>query len=247
MRLCGFILAAGLGTRLRGLFPSLPKPLVPLGDRPAISYAMDFLIKAGVSRVIVNIHHMKDRMRETLPKILPPGMDLLISEEETILGTGGGLLHARGWFSPEAFDGLIVVNSDILTDFSPDRLLSLVKRDMPDVHLILSGVGPESERNRIGLFPGGEIWFPGMDSGGRRVRHGFFLGIHFIRPEVLVPFQEGGPVSVIDLYRRLILEGRRVQGSFTRKFWVDLGTEDGYRHGLRHLSGRSKESFPGVG
>lgn len=238
MKLCGFILAAGLGTRIRPLFPNLPKPLLPLNGRPAIAYAMDFLRRAGVSKVIVNVHYMKEQMKEALPALLPPGMELRISEEDTLLGTGGGILHARPDF--DAFDRLLVVTSDILVDLSPKRLLDRVFREDPAVHLVLSRSGPLSERGKIGRLSSGAIWLPGMTLPGNGFVPGYFTGIHLIRPSALAGFVESGPLSIIDLYRTLIRQGARVEGSFTTKPWIDLGTEDGYRRGLQAISEKAR-------
>lgn len=241
MNICGFVLAAGLGTRLRSLFPDIPKPLVPLGHgQPAIAWTMDFLKKAGASRIIVNTHYRREEMRAALPGIAPSGVELVLSEEEVILGTGGGILNARPFF--EEYDWLVVANADILAEVSPGRIRRIAEREQSDVHLVLSPQGPLEERGRIGLRSSGEVWLPGeeVEPG---IRGGFFLGIHFIRPSVFEGMVLEGSPSIIDLYRRIKEEGARVRASFTKKFWVDLGTEDGYRSALRHLeeiSGRDR-------
>ncbi len=238
MKICGFVLAAGLGTRIRALFPDLPKPLVPVAGRPAISWPLSFLEECGASRVIVNTHYRREMMRTALPGLVPGGMELVLSEEETILGTGGGILNARKWFLD--FDWLVVVNADILTDLRPGRLLHRANADRSDIHLVLSPRGPETERGRIGRETGGDLWFCGEE---RRAgtRSGVFLGIHFVRPSVFEGVGLEGTPSIIDLYRRMRADGRRIRGSFTRSFWVDLGTEDGYRRALEHFgSGRTK-------
>ncbi len=245
MRLCGFILAAGLGTRLRAIFPEVPKPLVPVGGRPAIAWAMDILGETGASRIIVNTHYQRERMKRELTNLVPPGIELLISEEETLLGTGGGILNARKGFL--SYDWLLVVNADILTDFRPVEILSGLGKEGPDIHLILSETGPENEQGKIGLSGSGDLWLPGQEPGEGSTRKGVFIGIHFIRPTVLEPIAVEGPVSIMEIYRQLIREGKRIRGSFTEKFWVDLGTEDGYRRALRHLSERpeGKSRAPG--
>jgi len=238
MKVCGFILAAGLGTRLRPLFPDIPKPLVPLAGRPAIARAIDFLESAGVTRIIVNAHYQRDRIKAELPPLFPPGVELTVSEEETLLGTGGGILKAREYFS--SFDWLVVTNADILTDFRPSRTLEKVEKEGADVCLVLSSSGPRSEWGKVGLLPSGKLWFPGQEEERVKIRPGIFIGVHFVRPSVLQSFELKGPVSIVDLYRQLIREGKNLRGTFTKKFWVDLGTEDGYRRGLRHLSEGSK-------
>lgn len=243
MRICGFVLAAGLGTRLRPLFPDQPKPLVPLGGRPAISWALSFLESCGVSRVIVNTHYRRERMREALPGLVPPGVDLILSEEESLLGTGGGILNAREHF--RGFDWLVVVNADVLADLRPAPHFRRAMKERADVHLVLSARGPDSERGRIGLRPSGNLWFAGEER-EPGLRSGIFLGIHFVRPWVFEGFALEGTPSIIDLYRKMRAEGLRIRGSFTRAFWTDLGTEDGFRRALEHLA-PLPGIVPGVG
>jgi len=78
VKICGFVLAAGLGTRIRALFPDLPKPLVPVAGRPAISWPLSFLEECGASRVIVNTHYRREMMRTALPGLVPGGMELVL-------------------------------------------------------------------------------------------------------------------------------------------------------------------------
>ncbi|MCL4485879.1 MAG: sugar phosphate nucleotidyltransferase [Nitrospirae bacterium] len=233
MRICGFVLAAGLGTRLRPLFPDHPKPLVPLGGRPAISRAFSLLDNLGASRVIVNIHYRREMMREALPRLVAPGTDLVLSEEETLLGTGGGILNARDYF--RGFDWLVIVNADILTDLRLGLHLERAMKDRSDVHLVLSPRGPETEKGRIGRRPSGDLWFRGEER-EPGIRPGVFLGVHFVRPTVFDGLVLEGTPAIVDLYRTMRREGRRVRGSFTRAFWVDLGTEDGFRRAIEHLA-----------
>ncbi len=243
MKICGFVLAAGLGTRIRPLFPDLPKPLVPVGGRPAIAWSIDLLASAGVSRIVVNVHHRREMMREALPGLAPPGVELLISEEETLLGTGGGIAHALELFS--GFDWLMVVNADILTAVSLRPLWRRAEREKSEAHLILSPQGPKSEQGRIGRAPSGGLWLAPPRGGAgssppeipHGVRPGVFIGVQIVRPEIFRGVDPARAPSVIDIYRARIAEGGRVRASFTDAFWVDLGTEDGYRRGQRYLEG----------
>ena len=237
MRLCGFILAAGLGTRIRSLFPDLPKPLVPVGGRPAIAWSIDLLVRAGVSRIVVNIHHRREMMRQALPALMPPGIELCFSEEERLLGTGGGIVHAQEFF--EGFDWLLIANADILAPLSLRPFWQRAVREESLAHLVLSSDGPESERGRIGRRSGGALWLPPAGGGEcpHDVKPGVFVGLHLVRPEVFRGADYREAPSVIDIYRRRLAEGRRIRASFTRSFWVDLGTEDGYRRASQYLEG----------
>ena len=110
-----FLLAAGLGTRLRPLTDSVPKCLVPVGGRPLLDVWLDNLRAAGVDEVLINLHHMAEKVRSHLtahrgePRVWT-------SYEHTLLGSAGTLVAGRQFIgSDEVF---LVVNGDDLTDFA---------------------------------------------------------------------------------------------------------------------------------
>ncbi len=102
------ILAAGLGTRMRPLTDTCPKPLLPLGGRPMIELALDHAVAAGVRRVVVNLHYLGGMIRDHLAARKVP--EILFSEEQPeILGTGGGIAKALPLLGAAPF---YTVNSD---------------------------------------------------------------------------------------------------------------------------------------
>src|ERR1041385_4856 len=85
-----FILGAGLGTRLRPLTEHLPKPLVPVGGRPLVKYALRHLAGVGVREVIINTHHAAEHWRKAFPSGEYEGIRLTFRHETVLLETGGG-------------------------------------------------------------------------------------------------------------------------------------------------------------
>src|SRR2546430_432207 len=92
------ILAAGLGTRLRPLSNSVPKPLLPVAGRPLIVWNLLLLRRYGITEVIINLHHLGDLIEKELGDGSRFGMRLAYSRESVILGTGGGINKAGGVF-----------------------------------------------------------------------------------------------------------------------------------------------------
>ncbi|MGE3633141.1 MAG: sugar phosphate nucleotidyltransferase, partial [Sandaracinaceae bacterium] len=90
----GMVFAAGLGTRLLPLTERLPKPAVPLVNRPLGAYSMERLAALGVTRCAVNLHHLADAAEAELSAHRPPSLELTFVREATLLGTGGGLRNA---------------------------------------------------------------------------------------------------------------------------------------------------------
>jgi MurNAc alpha-1-phosphate uridylyltransferase len=117
------VLAAGFGKRLRPITESLPKALVPVAGRPLIDYALDRLEAAGVEQVVVNTHHLADRVAAHLgPRARPR---IVLSHEQEILETGGGVLKALPLLGPDPF---LVVNGKIMwRNGKDDALLRLAR------------------------------------------------------------------------------------------------------------------------
>lgn len=103
------VLAAGLGTRLRPITNTTPKPLVTIAGKPMIDYVLDLLVNAGVSRAAVNVHHFADQMEAHLAQRAAP--EILISDErETLMNSGGGLVKGLRLLP----DGpVLVMNADL--------------------------------------------------------------------------------------------------------------------------------------
>lgn len=102
------ILAAGLGTRMRPLTNDTPKPLVKVAGRTLIDHAIDRLVAAGVTMIVVNVHYHAEKLRNHLAG--RRDVEIRISDEtDTILGTGGGIVRALPHFEGEPF---FVHNSD---------------------------------------------------------------------------------------------------------------------------------------
>src|SRR4051812_14785144 len=87
------VLAAGLGTRMRPLTDTLPKPLVPVAGKALIDHVLDRLVDAGVTTAVVNVHHMADAIEQHVNSRARP--EVLVSDERgELLGTGGGVVRA---------------------------------------------------------------------------------------------------------------------------------------------------------
>jgi mannose-1-phosphate guanylyltransferase len=109
-----FLLAAGLGTRLRPLTDHTPKCMIGIGDRPLLDIWLDALAKAGVDEVLVNLHHLAHVVRSHVAARSGPPVVHLVQERE-LLGSAGTLLANRGFVAGEQM--FLAVYADNLTDF----------------------------------------------------------------------------------------------------------------------------------
>lgn len=116
------VFAAGKGTRLRPFTDHCPKALVEIGGVPMLRRVIDKLIKAGITEIVVNVHHFADQIKDYIATNRNFGIDIHISDEsDKLLDTGGGILKAAEWLSNGGAP-FIVHNSDILTDFDLKKM-----------------------------------------------------------------------------------------------------------------------------
>jgi mannose-1-phosphate guanylyltransferase len=123
LRMKAMVLAAGLGTRLRPLTYELPKPMVPVLDRPVMEHILDLLQRHGFEHVIANLHYFPDTVRGYF------GERISYSMEEELLGTAGGVRACAEFFGDEPF---VVISGDALTDID--------LRALTDRHLQAGGI-----------------------------------------------------------------------------------------------------------
>ena len=108
-----FVLGAGLGTRLRPLTDELPKPLVPIFQKPLITFALDHLIDIGIDKFFINTHRLPEIFTSAFPENRYSGIDLTLVNEPVLLETGGGIKNIEAQLGSEPF---ITYSGDVLTD-----------------------------------------------------------------------------------------------------------------------------------
>jgi mannose-1-phosphate guanylyltransferase len=133
-----FVLAAGLGTRLHPLTDYLPKPLVPIFQKPLITFAFDHLIDAGIDRLVVNTHRLPEKFRETFPGSAYRDRRISFIYEPDLLETGGGIKNAESVLGTRSF---ITYSGDLLTDANLNSLIENHFRNRNDVTLALREKG----------------------------------------------------------------------------------------------------------
>jgi mannose-1-phosphate guanylyltransferase len=127
-----FVLAAGLGTRLRPLTDELPKPLIPIFQKPLITFSLDHLIATGVNRFVINTHRHPESFQNFFATGVYAGFPVSLVHEADLLETGGGIKNVEGILRKEPF---IVYSGDILTDVALEPLIAEHFRSGNDVTL----------------------------------------------------------------------------------------------------------------
>lgn len=148
-----FILAGGLGTRLRPRFGDLPKPLAPVGGRPFLVRQLEWLAAAGVREAVLCTGHGADAVRAAVGDGSALGMRIHHSVEEEPLGTGGALRRAAGFVDGPA----LVANGDTLAPCDP-WALERARWETGSIGAVaLFRVADAAARGRVERGPGGAI------------------------------------------------------------------------------------------
>jgi NDP-sugar pyrophosphorylase family protein len=197
------ILAAGLGTRFKPWTDKHPKALAVINGKSLLQRNIEYLQKAGIFELVVNVHHFAGQITDTLKKSKGWGSDIIISDETNeVLETCGGLLKA----SPYLHDGtFVLMNVDVLTGLDLTAMIEAHKKLMP-----LATLGTTSRKtSRYFLFDhldnlcGWENIKTGEQKIVRTTADKYqraFSGIHVIDPRIFSLIGQRGKFSMVDVY-----------------------------------------------
>ena len=230
------VLAAGLGTRMRPLTDTMPKPLVKVAGRPLIDHVLDRLVDAGVEIAVVNVHHFADQLIEHLGRRLRPR--IAISDERgLLLGTGGGVRKAL----PELGDGpFFHINSDtIWVDGVKPNLARLAEAFDPaamDALLLLSPTTDSigyTGRGDFAMAPDGRL----TRRRDRNTVEFVYAGAAILRPALFIDAPEG-EFPLTDIFDRAAKKGR-LFGLPLDGLWMHVGTPAAVKEAEAAMRGRT--------
>jgi mannose-1-phosphate guanylyltransferase len=218
-----FLLAAGVGSRLRPITDTIPKCMVAIGGQPLLDIWLDAFDRAGVDEVLVNLHHLPDVVRRHIAaRTGPPAVRTFFEPE--LLGSAGTLIANREWVEREEL--FLACYADNLTDFD---LRSLVR-----VHREHDAVATWTVFRSERPWAGGVVE---IDAVGQVI--GFVekpanpvsdltnAGMYAFHPTVLDEIDGMPPKDIgFDLLPRLVGRARAVQ---VEGYFRDIGTADAYR------------------
>jgi mannose-1-phosphate guanylyltransferase len=219
------VLVGGEGTRMRPLTYTTPKPLLPLVDRPSLSWVLEHLAAHGVSHAILSSPYLEEmftpfvRGREDRPPAIT-----WITEEQP-LGTGGAILNALGELGDEPFFAL---NGDIITDLDLTRMNELHRTSSAAATIALHHV---DDARAFGLV--------NTDAHGRveefrekpedEVAGDINAGTYILDPPLLGDWPSDEPVSIErQIFPDMIDRGLPLRGFPSDAYWIDLGTPEKY-------------------
>lgn len=226
-----FILGAGLGTRLEPLSLILPKPLMPVFQKPLVQHTMDSFMKAGVTEFIINTSTLEFAWDKAFPCPDPQyrGCPVTFSHEDEPLDSGGGVKKILPLWKGGP---LIVHNGDILTDIPLADLLAEHRRSGNLLTMALRSI--DGKRN------------VGFDESTGRItdmRHALginpgthqFAGTYIMEAEVAHLFPSEDKFSIFPIWLELIKQGRAGGVVFDWANWHEIGTPQAYLDAILEL------------
>ncbi len=218
MKIKGFILSAGYGTRLKPITDTIPKPLVKLKDKTLVEYGIELLKNSGIVEIGINIHHKKEIMEKFAKE-----RGLKHFYEKEILGTGGYLKNLKGFFNCP----MVTVNCDTVFIGVNDIIERLVNTHIENKNLITL-VLKKIENEKVTPF---EVNGNLIKSLGNKGDY-FFTGLQILSPDVLNHIE----FSIVETYKKLITQKKLGFVEFRGK-WFDCGTLNGLINANKFLFG----------
>ena len=213
------IMAGGFGTRLSPLTDTLPKSMLPIGDRPILELIIDQLRQSGISKVNLTTHYKKDNITDHFGDGDGFGVEIQYVEEDQPMGTAGAISLLEG-----SDDPILVINGDILTDVNFRSMLDFHQSQQADMSVAV--------RYHEFQLPYGAVTTDGVEITGitekPMIRNLINAGIYLLNPSVRRLIPSGQRYDMTDLIERLIKDGRRVVSFPIGEYWIDIGKVEDY-------------------
>ncbi|MGB9877028.1 MAG: sugar phosphate nucleotidyltransferase [bacterium] len=227
------ILAAGVGSRLDPLTRNVPKPMVPIANKPVIEHIIEVLREYGFRDILINVHYLAEKITSWLGNGEKLGVSIRYSHEEEPLGTAGGVKNCEDYFDST----FLVVGADDLCDIDLRRVLAFHQEKRAMVTIALSLVDDPSEYGVVLTNERGKvISFIEKPRGERIPSNTVNTGIYILEPEVLDLIPKGEFFDFgRDLFPLLIDKKIPFYGYLALGYWKDVGNIKHYKETHRDV------------
>ncbi len=222
----GFVLAAGLGKRLRPLTLDQPKALVPFLEVPMIYHSLSLLHSLGVKEVCINLHYLPHLLRRELASYCKGFFDISFSQEDHIQGTTGAYKYVEDWIGDR---DVVALNCDVIVDIDLGKLVAKHQASSAMVTMAVLGHPHDNESKHVWVQKEDVVAIASSQCTQNASAHGY-TGVQVFSPEVLT-FLPSGYSEMVPSYQNIILErpGSIKASVLKSLFWFDIGTPDAYR------------------
>ena len=233
MNISVFILAAGLGERLKPITDYIPKPLIPVLGKPVLESVLERISTLSPGRTGINLHHKKEAIEDWIRRS-PYQKKVHLFPEDPVLGTGGALKNAEEFLKDNTF---LVHNSDIISDLD---LVKLAGHHLSSENLATLAVHHCPRFNNLEIDEKGLLRHVGMAPEGSKSLA--FTGIAVYRPEFL-KFLPPGASGVVDAWFKAIAAGHKIGTlDVSGCYWTDIGAPASYAKAVVYELGKNGET-----
>lgn len=221
------ILAGGKGTRLRPLTTHLPKPMVPLLNKPCMEYIILLLKKHGIVDIGITIQYLGDEIKDYFKDGSDWGVRIRYFEEDRPLGTAGGVKNAES-FLDERF---LVISGDALTDFNLTEAIAFHESKRGIATMLMKEVDDPTQYGVIETDADGRITrFLEKPSWNQVFSHTVNTGIYILEPDIFSYYEKDVMFDFSkDLFPLLLSENQPMYGVKLDGYWSDIGSLSVYR------------------
>ncbi|WP_369202123.1 sugar phosphate nucleotidyltransferase [Streptomyces sp. PU-14G] len=221
------VMAGGEGTRLRPMTASMPKPLLPVVNKPIMEHVLKLLKRHGLTETVVTVQFLASLVKNYFGDGEELGMELSYAHEEKPLGTAGSVKNAEEALKDDAF---LVISGDALTDFDLSDLIRFHRERGAMVTVCLTrvpnplefGITIVDEDGKVDRFLEKPTW-------GQVFSDTVNTGIYVMEPEVFDYVEADTSVDWSgDVFPRLMEEGKPIYGYVAEGYWEDVGTHESY-------------------
>ncbi len=221
------LLSAGFGRRLHPLTLLRPKPLFPVLNKTMLEWWAEFLVSAGIERLVVNVHYMAPMMLECIERLaagFKNKLEITPSPEDEILGTGGGLKKAAPLLRDDNF---LVVNADIFSDFE----LVKISRKHCESPGCLATLGLLDKRGQANVSVGSDdriVAFRQLETAPGEIMRRAYSGVMALSAGVFDLIPEGFS-DIVQVFMEAMKGGAEIHGwTYDPAIWRDMGRIDDY-------------------
>jgi mannose-1-phosphate guanylyltransferase len=231
------VLVGGFGTRLRPLTETIPKPLLPVGQRPIIEHIVASLAASGVTEVVLALGFRPDAFAAAYPDGTCAGVPLHYAVEPEPLDTGGAIAFAAREAGID--DPFVVVNGDVLTDLDAGQLLARHRASGAEATLHLTPVSDPSSFGVVATDERGQVQrFLEKPAPGTAPSNMINAGTYVFEPSMISRVPNGARVSIERVVFPAVAAAGRLFALCTDDYWIDTGRPDTYlRANLDAVSG----------
>lgn len=233
--LTAVLLAGGFGTRIRELYPDVPKPMIPVSGKPFLEWAIQYWARQGVRRFVISLGHLAEVAERYFAARSADGLEIVLVKEPQAMGTGGAVLFAAD--VAELSDPFIVGNGDSLV--LADTVEAQHSIAQPGVDGVVLGVRVP-DTSRYGSLAIGDdsqlLGFREKQPGAGVIN----AGVYFFRRDLLKRFPSKQPLSMeVDVFPSLLKAGTNLRVSAVDAPFLDIGTPESIVQAgsfVRHLN-----------